>query len=686
MSAVTTAPHTRATASHARGHDLAAETVTSDRLEELAQLIRHHRKLYYAGAEVLSDAEYDALEEEYRQLVSANPGLAPADDPLSEVGAEQDGELFEDVRHEVPMLSLDKAHTPEQLEAFLSRFPGQTFSLAPKFDGVSLSLLYRAGKLVRAATRGDGETGEDVTANVRGANIKNVLAQLPRVVDCEIRGELVMLRSDFAAYNAAHPEKPLVNPRNGAAGTLRAKDRSKVVGRPLCFNAFEVIILGGETGASQVDELAALGYAATGYAETADAAGVQAYIDETGRTRPDVDYELDGVVIKLADRADYEAAGQTSHHPRAAVAFKLAPEVSETLLLEVDWTPGKTGQLTPRARVTPVFVGGTTITYASLHNLSMIAERDIRIGDRIKIQRAGDVIPFVAGPVDVSKRDGSEQVITPPAACPSCGGPLVEIGASRILRCENTLGCPSQKLRRLSHFASRAAADVEGLSEQRLAQLTDAGLLTRTSDLYRLTRESLMPGGKPLEGMGTRSVDNLLAAVEKSKNVGLRRAIVGWAIPLCSEGTAKRLCRYGYESIEQLQTATVEELCEVEDVGPEVAASLRAFLDQPDTQTEIADLRALGVNLDVLDADKPVQAPAGSAFAGKSVVITGTLSKGRKEVQADFEAGGAKASSSISAKTDFLIAGENAGSKLAKAQSLGVRVLTEAEAYALLSS
>jgi DNA ligase (NAD+) len=458
-----------------------------------------------------------------------------------------------------------------------------------------------------------------------------------------------------------------------------------VVDRALCFNAFEVILLDGTTASSQADELAALGYEALGYAETDDPAVVQAYIDETERTRAAVDYELDGVVIKLADRSAYEAAGATGSHPKGALAHKLAPEVSETLLLEVDWKPGKTGQLTPRGRVTPVFVGGTTITYASLHNLSMIAERDIRIGDRIRIQRAGDVIPFVAGPVDISKRDGSEQVIVPPSACPSCGGPLVEVGSSRILKCENTLGCPSQKLRRLSHFSSRAAADVEGLSEQRLAQLTEAGLLSRTSDLYRLTRESLMPAGKPLEGMGEKSVDNLLAAVEKSKDVGLRRAIIGWSIPLCSEGTAKRLCRHGYESIEQLQAASVEELCEVEDIGPEVAASLRAFLDQADTQQEILDLRSLGVNLDVLPVDRPVQAPTNSVFAGKSVVITGTLSKGRKEVQTDLEAAGAKASGSISVKTDFLIAGENAGSKLAKAQSLGVRILSEAEAYAMLA-
>jgi len=661
------------------------ETAIGDRIDSLAQELRHNSHLYYLGKEVISDAEYDALEQEFRGLIDAHPEMTPADNPLEEVGASLAGELFDDVRHEVPMLSLEKAHTPEQLDAFLTRFPDQKFSLQPKFDGLSLSLLYRKGRLVRAATRGDGETGQDVTVNIKG--VQGIVTPLPEPLDCEIRGELVMLRSDFDAYNKAHPEKTLANPRNGAAGTMLAKDREKVKDRPLTFQPFEVIVLAGDLkdGLSQRDILEGMGFAVEGYAEASSAEEITAFIENTEATRPNVNYELDGVVIKLADRKDYEGAGATGSHPKGAIAYKLAPEVAETVLLDVDWRPGKTGQLTPRGRVSPVFVAGTTIEYVTLHNLSVIGERDIRIGDRVFIQRAGDVIPFVSGPVDTSKRDGSEKGIEAPQICPSCGGPLIEIGDSRILHCENTQGCPSQKLRRLSHWSSRAAADVEGLSEKRLGQLTDAGLIDHNSDLYKLTHEDLMPGGTPaVEGMGERSVQNLLDAVEESKNVGLRKAIVGWSIPLCSEGTAKRLCRAGYESIEDVQAASFEDLLKIEDIGPEVATSLQAFLAQPDTQEEINSLRAAGVNLDVLPADRPVKASS-SPLAGKSIVITGTLSKGRKEVQADLEATGAKASSSISAKTDYLVVGENAGSKLAKAESLGVKVITEAEAYAMLA-
>jgi DNA ligase (NAD+) len=661
------------------------EADISDRVDALAQSIRHHRHLYYSGQEAISDAEFDAIEEELRALLSAHPELTPVDNPLDEVGADLSGSLFDDVRHEVPMLSLEKAHTPEQLEAFLGRNPGQRLSLQPKFDGVSLSLLYRKGRLARAATRGDGETGQDVTANI--GEVRNVPQTLTQAIDCEVRGEVVMLRSDFAAYNSTHPEKPLINPRNGAAGTLLAKDRAKVAGRILTFFPFEVIALSGEGDeGSQGEALEGLGFTVEGYAESDDPAAILPFIEGVEASRPDADYELDGVVIKLADRGAYKAAGATGSHPKGAIAYKLAPEVAETVLLEVDWTPGKTGQLTPRGRVSPVFVAGTTIEHVTLHNLAVIGERDIRVGDRVFIQRAGDVIPFVSGPVDTSTRDGSEQAIEPPGACPSCGGPLVEVGDSRILRCENTQGCSSQRLRRLIHFSSRAGADIEGLSQQRLGQLTEAGLISRPSDLYSLTHAALMPEGKPaIEGMGEKSVANMLAAIESSKDLGLRRAIVSWSIPLCSEGTAKRLCRAGYGSVEEVAAASYEDLLKVEDVGPEVAKSLMAFLAQPDTVEEIHALRAAGVSLDVREEDRPVAvADSGSPLAGKSVVITGTLSKGRKEVQADLEAAGAKASSSISSKTDYLVVGENAGSKLAKAQDLGVAVLTEAEAYALI--
>jgi DNA ligase (NAD+) len=662
-------------------------TTLSDRLDQLAQDLRHHKRLYYAGEPAISDAEYDALEDEFRALIGEHPELTPSDNPLEEVGAELAGELYADARHEVPMLSLEKATSDAELEAFLGRYPGQTFALWPKFDGLSVSVLYRGGRLARAATRGNGEVGQDVTVNARGGEVHGMPEVLPERVDCEVRGEVVMLRSAWRAYNDAHADKPLANARSAAAGTLLAKDRGKVADRPVTFYAFDLIRLSdGRAERKLADELTDLGFNVEGYAESVDPDSIREYIKRILDGRADSDYELDGVVIKLADRAAYDAAGQTGHHPKGAIAFKAPGEVAVTRLLAVDWTPGKTGQLTPRGHVERVFVSGTHIEHVSLHNLAVIAMRDIRIGDRVYILRRGDVIPYVSGVVNTADRDQTEQVIEPPDACPSCGGPLALVGTSRVVMCENTQGCQAQRLRRMIQWCSRAGADVEGLSEARLEQLIDAGLVSTPSDIYRLDYETLMPGGRTrFERWGERSVRNLLQAIEHSKSVGLRRALVGWSIPLTSDGTAKRICRHGYQSIEQLQAAAVEALCEVEDIGPVVAHALRQFLDQPATRAEIRALRELGVSLDVRDEDRPVEPSADSPFAGKTVVITGTLSVERKEFQALLEAAGAKASGSVSAKTDYLIAGESAGSKLKRAESLGVAVLSEEHARAMLA-
>ncbi len=662
-------------------------TTASDRIEQLAQDLRHHKRLYYAGEAAISDAEYDALEAEFRALISEHPELTPADNPLEEVGADLAGDLYADARHEVAMLSLEKATTDRELEGFLARFPGQTFALWPKFDGLSLSVLYRGGRLARAATRGNGEVGQDVTVNVRGGDVHGMPETLPERIDCEVRGEVVMLRLDWRAYNDAHEDKPLANARSAAAGTLLAKDRSKVAERPVTFYAFDLIRLGDSpVDRKLADELSGLGFTVEGYEEAADPAEIRGYIERILDRRREMDYELDGVVVKLVDRAAYEAAGQTGHHPKGAIAFKPPPEVAVTRLLDVDWTPGKTGQLTPRGHVERVFVSGTHIEHVSLHNLAVIAGRDIRLGDRVYILRRGDVIPFVSGVVNPAERDGTERVIEPPAACPSCGGPLAIVGESKVVMCENSQGCPAQRLRRLIHWCSRAGADIEGLSEARLEQLIGAGLVSTPSDIYRLDYETLMPDGKArFEGWGARSVANLLTAIETSKAVGLRRALVGWSIPLTSEGTAKRICRHGYESIEQLQGATIEQLCEVEDIGPIVAQALREFLDQPATRAEIMALRELAVSLDVRAEDRPIKAPADSPFAGKAVVVTGTLTVERKEFHALLEAAGAKVSGSISGKTDYVVAGDSAGSKLKQAESLGITVLTEDEARAMLA-
>ena len=701
-------------------HDAAAE-----RAAQLTAELRRHADLYYnQAAPEITDAEFDARMDELAGIEAAFPELQAPDSPTKTVGAPDAGGLFDDVRHRHPMLSLDKAVTHEQVRAFLARFPGEEFVLMPKFDGTSLSLTYEAGELVLAATRGDGVLGQDVTANVK-AGMRGVPLRLPRPIDCEVRGEVVMRRSDFDAYNAAvgadneqlvdgrKPKDLLKNPRNAAAGTLHAKDRAKVADRPLSFFAFDLITDGVDV--VRPGDLAALGFDAEGFVFSRDEQTIISHLEQAERLRPTLDYLIDGQVLRVASKRVFEAAGVTSKFPKGAIAFKFAAQQGATRLLDVDWRPGKTGKLVPRAILDPVDLDGVTIGYASLANLAVADQRDIRIGDMVVLQRANDVTPQVVGPVNPDLRDGTERPVTKPDACPSCGGELVEVGESREVYCQNVTGCPAQNLRRLVHWASRSAADIEGLSEQRISALIDAGKLVNISDLYRLTYDDLMPDGKPLfDGLGKRSAEKLLEAIETSKNIGLRRALIGWSIPLASEGTAKRLCRAGYEQVEQLvdlgqdlivdrhhagqvkilnsdevlvtdadgnQTvrsrdeieyeAAVERLCEVEDIGSAVASSLVQTLTSVPMQRELDALRELDVSLDVRDEDRPPVIAADSPFAGKTVVITGKIeSMSRKEAEAAVEAAGGKTSGSVSAKTDILVAGSGAGSKLAKATKL----------------
>lgn len=675
-----------------------------DRVNELnAEVLRHKHLYYNESAPEISDEAFDALEQELKRHVAENPDLAPLATALDQVGAAPVAEHLADVMHDRPMLSLDKAHTDEELRAFISRFPGQALMLTPKFDGVSVSLTYRDGELVRAATRGDGITGKDVTASVR-AGMGNVPLKLAEPVSCEVRGEAVMLHKDFEAYNAsaeAHNDlvrqgaakglkRVLVNARNGASGTLMAKDLDEVAGRTLTFMPFD--LLGVDDGDQPGDRLEQLGFG--GYGMEVIGGGdpdtlfraVRLFIDLLESDRKTLGFDIDGVVIRLASRAAFDAAGSTGSFPRGAIAFKLAAELAETVVEGYDFTPGKTGKLVPRLIVQPVFVAGTTITYASGHNPRLIRERDIRVGDRVHIKRAGDVIPFVVGPVDVTMRDGSEQEIIFPTHCPSCGGEVVERGESRELYCENIAGCPSQTLRRLIHWASRPAADIDAIGPTWIEAFVDAGLLRTPADFYRLTRDDLLP----FDRMGDRLADKMIASIEASKSVGMRRAIIGWSIPMASEGTAKRLCRNGFDRVEDVMGAAAEQLIAVEDIGDKVAASLRDFFGRDSTARMIADMRDLGVNLDALPEDKPVQVTASETpLHGKTVVITGAIShpdSGAKVTRPDFqrlcELAGATAASSVSAKTDMLICGANVGaSKTDKAAKLGVAVVDQADAW-----
>jgi DNA ligase (NAD+) len=656
---------------------------TRERIEDLAEQITRLREAYYQGDTLVADADYDALEDELRSLIAEHPDLTPDPNPLDQVGAPV--ALHAPVRHSRPMLSLEKATTPEQVAAFFDRFPGQPVVVMPKLDGVSLALVYEDGRLARAITRGDGTTGEDVTTLVRalGDGVPPAIDATGRV---EVRGEFVMLRSTFANYNAAHPDKPLINPRGAAAGTLRAKDPAVVAERRLRFFAFDLDTTDG-AHADLEDALRTLGFDAADMRHCDDAAAAQAVIGEIEATRNDLDYDLDGAVLRLADRGAYAAAGTRSNSPRGALAFKFAAEEKTTVLADVVWDVGKTGKVAPVAKLEPVFVGGTTVVRATLANQEVIRARDVRIGDTVLVRRAGDVIPFVAGVLDASKRTGAEKEVEPPTHCPSCSQPLTEQGNSRELFCTN-VACPAQTARRLIHWASRSAADIEAIGPVWIERLAESGDLERPSDFYALTRERLLE----FDGIADISADRMIESIERSKPVGLRRALIGLAIPMASDATAMRVCRAGYASLEEVADADEEALQQVEDIGPKVAASLYSHLNRESTRAELARLRDFGVSLDVREEDLPPKVAADAPLAGKTVVITGTIAdprSGEKIPRPTFqrlcEKAGAATASSVSANTDMLICGENVGAaKTAKAEKLGVEVVDQGAIWRLL--
>ncbi|WIV55769.1 NAD-dependent DNA ligase LigA [Amycolatopsis nalaikhensis] len=650
-----------------------------ERIQELADRIVALRDAYYRGSPLVADAEYDAVEDELRGLVEAHPELAPDPNPLEQVGAPS--VLHAPVRHSRPMLSLEKATKPEQVVAFFDRFPGQPVVVMPKLDGLSLALVYEDGRLARAVTRGDGTTGDDVTPLVR-ALTDGVPEKLGASGRVEVRGEAVMLRSTFAAYNTAHPDKPLINPRNAAAGTLRAKDPATVAERRLRFFAFDLDTEPDNADADLGAALHSLGFTAAEMRRCADAAEAQARIGEIERQRDSLDYDLDGAVMRLADRDAYAAAGTRSSSPRGALAYKFAAEEKTTVLADVVWDVGKTGKIAPVAWLEPVFVGGTTVTRATLANQEVIRARGIKIGDTVLVRRAGDVIPFVAGVLDESKRTGAEREIVPPSTCPSCAQPLTEQGNSRELFCTN-VACPAQTVRRLIHWASRAAADIDAIGGVWIERLAESGDLEHPSDFYRLTKERLLE----FDRIGEVSATRMIESIDASRGVGLRRALIGLAIPMASEGTAARLCRAGFGSLEDVADAGVEGLVAVDDIGPKVAASLIEHLTR--LRPELERLRERGVSLDVREEDLPPVVAAGAPLAGKTVVVTGAISdprSGEKVPRPTFqrlcEKAGATIASSVSASTDLLITGADVGAaKLTKAEKHGVEVVDQGEIW-----
>jgi DNA ligase (NAD+) len=670
---------------------MAAPRGVTERARLLRREIERHNHLYYVlDAPEITDAEWDALFAELLALEAAHPELVTADSPTRRVGAKP-AEGFAEVVHRVPMLSLANAFSGEDVTAFDRRCreglgeDAVEYSCELKFDGLAVSLAYEGGVFVQGATRGDGETGEDVTANlrtIRAIPLRLRAESAPRLL--EVRGEVLMLRRDFEAFNArarAAGEKSLVNPRNGAAGGLRQLDPRLTAKRRLSFFAYGIGAREGweppPTHSALLDALAGLGFPVAKDRSTARGeAGLLAYYEQIGARRDGLPYDIDGVVYKVNARAEQEALGFVTRAPRWAVAHKFPAEEATTQLLDIEVQVGRTGAVTPVARLAPVFVGGTTVSNATLHNEDEIRRKEVWLRDTVVVRRAGDVIPEVARVAKPGPREEADRFVMP-TACPECGSTIVRLEGEAIARCSGGLICPAQRKASLLHFASRRAMDIEGLGDKLVEQLVDGGVVRTPADLYRLGIASLAQ----LERMAEKSAANVVAGIERSKDTTLARFIFALGIRHVGEVTARDLARH-FGGLDALMGADVAALQEAPDVGPVVAESVARFLAEPHNREVIAQLRAAGVHWQ--EGEPAARAPTGP-FAGKIVVLTGTLaSMTRDEAKERIEAAGGKVTGSVSKKTDYVVAGAEAGTKLERARELGIAVLDEARFRAVL--
>jgi len=669
---------------------MTARKALRERAAQLRAAIERHNYLYYVkDAPEITDAEYDRLFQELQELEQDSPELRTPDSPMQRVGgAPLAG--FAEVRHRTPMLSIANAFDEEAVQAFDRRareaLGVETIEYAaePKFDGLAVSLTYREGVFVQGATRGDGTTGEDITPNLR--TVRSIPLRVPDAADTrelEVRGEVLMYRQDFDALNARQREageKEYVNPRNAAAGAVRQLDSRITAGRPLRFFAYAVSHSSEARWATHSQSLARL--SGLGFPVCPDRDVVQGvegllkYYKRIGRTRDRLPYAIDGVVYKV-NRLDWQGRlGFISRAPRFALAHKYPAEEQVTQVLAIDVQVGRTGALTPVARLKPVFVGGVTVTNATLHNEDELRRKDVRIGDTVVVRRAGDVIPEVVS-VRAEKRPAGARPFHLPKKCPVCGSAVVRSEDEAVARCSGGLYCPAQRKQALLHFASRRAMDIEGLGERLVEQLVDEKLVHTPADLYRLRLEQLAG----LERMGEKSAANLLEALERSRHTTLERFIYALGIRNVGESTARDLARH-FGDLAPLLKASEEALLEVPDVGPIVARSIRQFLDEPHNRRVIDELVEAGVSWPIsTPAPRPPQA------AVKSFVLTGTLaSMSRDEARAAIEAKGHKVTGTVSKKTDFVVAGDAAGSKLERARALGVAVLDERQFLDLLKT
>jgi DNA ligase (NAD+) len=649
------------------------------RIDELRrELDRHNYSYYVLDEPTVPDAEYDRLMRELQELESAHPELRSPDSPTQRVGGEPlDG--FEAVRHRIPMLSLANAFSDEEVRAFHERVikgletEHADYVAEPKLDGVAISLRYEQGRLAQAATRGDGNSGEDVTANVRTiAAIPLRLREKDWPDSLEVRGEIYMPLAGFRVYNEMAREeglKELVNPRNAAAGSLRQLDSRITAQRPLAFYAYALVLETGlpESHYEQLQLLKRWGFPVNPEVRRVrDADGCLAYYRELGEKRTGLPYDIDGVVYKVEMREQQQTLGFVSRAPRWAIAQKFPAQEEITRLLGIDIQVGRTGALTPVARLEPVFVGGVTVTNATLHNLDEIRRKDVRVGDWVVVRRAGDVIPEVARVVR-ERRQGDPDEFRMPAECPVCGSAVERGEGEAVYRCTGGLFCGAQRVRSIRHFASRKAMDIEGLGDKLVDQLVDTGLVRSIADLYRLEREQLAG----LERMGEKSADNLLAQLQRSKTPELGRLLYALGIREVGEVTAAALARY-FGTLQRVAGASEEELVEVPDVGPIVAGHVHAFFREEHNLRILEELRAAGLRPRAVVVDEGEQ-----PLSGQTWVLTGALSMPRARAKALLESLGARVTGSVSANTDYLLAGEAAGSKLSKAEKLGIEVLDE---------
>ena len=692
------------------GADLAK--ATSDpaaRAEALRREIEHHSYQYYAlDAPTISDAAFDSLMRELREIEAAHPELVTASSPTQRVGGYV-GEQFAPVVHERRMYSLDNAMDLDELDEWMERTAEACGGSLPplccelKIDGSSIALTYEDGVLVRAATRGDGTTGEDVTVNMR--TVRDVPLRLrdeargaiaPGVETLELRGEVYMPKKSFEALNAAAEEEgraPFANPRNAAAGSLRQKDPAVTKMRDLSTFMYAI----ADDGALEVEgqwELLQWLWKAGFHVNPdvrlcATAEEVRGFCRECLDRRESLPYEIDGVVVKVNDFARQRAMGFTARAPRWAIAFKFPPEEKTTLLRDITVQVGRTGALTPVAELVPVVVAGSTVARATLHNLDEVHRKDVRVGDTVIVRKAGDVIPEVLGPV-LSLRSPEARIWEMPSVCPSCGSPVVRDPGEVAFRCIS-IDCPAQALERLLHWASRGALDIDGMGEEIVSRLVESGRVADVADYYSLSEEELASldmgrvkaDGEPVR-LGHTVAKKLVAAIEASKGRTFARVLFGLGIRHVGKTTAEAIAA-AYPSMDALSTAGEDELAGIYGVGPKVAHGMWLFFRTPDNVSVIERLRAAGVTMADEAAAPGEEVP--QVLAGLTFVLTGTLTHSgmtRDEAGARLKAMGAKVSGSVSKKTSFVVAGENAGSKLKKAQELQIPVLTEEEFLALL--